>query len=210
MNIQIIFFFTLIVLIGATAVINACTLTYTNNLATDSITLCGRHNGGIPGAWFSKTLAPGETITNPCVTTTTGNSYETYLTIRNKTSCGWNNGCSVNTGTCLFYPYEIGQGLSSENQYWYGYAAQNFDGGIGMTSFKYSSPSVDYGIKMNCMSYGITPLNITCEPDSASKHGAACNPSHPVLDGFANSGVVACGKNGNASVVVEIFEGSFP
>lgn len=218
MNRQMLFFVALLVMMttiilttfssSTTTFIDAasCTLTYKNTLATSTITLCGRQDGGIPGAWFSKTLAPNETYSSPCVVTTSGKSYETYLTVRNKTSCGWNNGCSPNTGTCIFYPWEIGQGLSSANLYWYGYAAQNFDGGIGMTSFKYSSPVVSYGIKMQCLSYGVTPLNITCQPDSMAVHGAVCQPAQNVLDGFADSGVVACGKNGNANISIEIFE----
>lgn len=186
---------------------SACTLIFRNTLAFDSVRLCGRKNGGVPGAWYSKLLAPNQTFTRPCSVTTEGVSYETYFTVRNSsTNCGWNNPCTPNTGTCLEYPWTMGEGLSSQDQYWYGSLSQNWDGGIGFTKFAFDSPEVNYGVKLSCLSYGTSSWNSTCLPSSSAPAGAACDPSHPVLGKFADTGVVACGPKSAATMYITIFE----
>ena len=183
----------------------ACRLHFRSRLRTDTVRLCGRANGGVPGAWFSHALRPGETFSRPCAVTAAGKSFETYFSFRNDTRCGWDGPCAPNTGTCRSYPWTLGQGLSSDNGLWYGFIAANFDGAIGYQGSSYGNRSmVSYGVRLDCMSYGTAPWNATCGV-AANRKGPTCQPNVPSL-GFPDSGVVACGPKNNQAMFVTVIE----
>lgn len=179
--------------------IDNCFIVFHNTLSRDSVRLCGRQNGGVPGAWYERALAPGQKYRRPCQSNA-GTSLLTYLTFRNDTACGWDNGCpAANGGICKSYPYQLGEGVGS-TQYWYG--------GIGATSG--GDPGIayqnkyTYGVSLSCLSYGVQPWNATCVPD-ATGDSPICTPNVPA-NGAPNSGVVACGKQGNiGDIYVMIF-----
>lgn len=191
-------------LVAAALAATTCNMEIQNTLTDASILLCGRHNGGQPGARFTQLLQPGGTYTYPCPETTPNDSYELYFSIRNDTKCTW-DACSVNTGTCKSYPWVIGEGVSWQNGYWYGFVAANFDGaGLGFEG-NYASPNVQYGVQMNCSSYGTQPWSGTCGVDS-STNDPYCNPNAPSF-GKPDSGVVACGPAYNeGTITVTIFQ----
>lgn len=174
-----------------------CTMSVLNTLTHDSILLCGRTNGGIPGARFATLLAPGKSTQWPCPLTTATNSFETYFTIRNDTKCQWDPTCPVPTGTCQSYPWLIGEGVSWQDGYWYGFLAANFDGaGLGWQG-NYGSKSCSYGIQMNCSSYGVTPWSGTCGVKGGQPW---CTPDVPNFN-LPGTGVVACGPKQNEGVI---------
>lgn len=182
-----------------------CNMRVTNTLTYSSVLLCGRTNGGIPGQRFSHLLPPGGVFTYPCPETTATTSYETYLSVRNDTTCTWDTNCNPNTGTCKSYPWVIGEGLSWQNSLWYGFLAANFDGaGVGFEG-NYGSSSVRYGVQMNCSSYGTSAWTGTCGVD-ASSNEPFCSPNTPAY-GKPDTGVVACGPASNEGTIeVSIFE----
>lgn len=178
-----------------------CTMKITNKLQVDSVLLCGRTNGGVPGAWYNKSLGAGESFSYPCAQTAIDVSYETYFSVRGDKTCKWDN-CNPNTGSCKHYPFILGEGLSWSDGYWYGFIASNFDGGIGWQG-NYSSREANYSVSLSCSSYGVTPWKATCGPLSSGK--PFCKPNHPAI-GFPDSGVVAAGpKNNQGTIEVEIF-----
>ena len=197
----------LLVVAASAAVHGACLLTFHNKMPLDTIRLCGRQNGAIPGAWYSRALEPGATYTRGC-TSNAGTSFETYFTVRNDTACGWDQSCQPDTGTCQSYPWVLGQGLAS-NGLWYGGIGANWDGnGLGYTASSYTDPTlVDYGVRLSCSSYGTSPWNATC--DAAVSGEPACTPNVPNA-GRPNSGIVACGprnkQQGRYEIRVEIFD----
>ena len=179
----------------------SCTTQITNTLATANVLLCGRENGGVPGARFTHLLGPGQTYSYPCPVTSASTSYEVYFTLRNDTVCTWDT-CTVNTGTCKSYPWVIGEGVSWQNGYWYGFVAANFDGGVGFLG-DYGASNVQYGVQLNCSSYGVRPWSGTCGVSSSSPY---CVPNAPAPTGQPDSGVVACGPANNQGVInVNIF-----
>mmetsp|Transcript_20708 Transcript_20708/g.23942 ORF Transcript_20708/g.23942 Transcript_20708/m.23942 type:complete len:207 (+) Transcript_20708:32-652(+) len=198
-----------LLLVAAVVVVGVCGATcnmrVVNTLAHDSVLLCGRTNGGIPGAWYTHLLPPGGVYTYACPQTTPNDSFETYYSIRNDTSCTWDQGCNPSTGTCKSYPWVIGEGLSWQNGLWYGFAAANFDGaGLGFQG-NYGSKVVQYGIQMNCSSYGTSAWSGTCGVDSTTNE-PYCNPNAPAFN-KPDTGVVACGPaNNEGTIEVQIFE----
>ncbi|CUG85886.1 Hypothetical protein, putative [Bodo saltans] len=192
-----------IVLVVATAA--NCNMKISNTLSSSAILLCGRENGGTPGARFTQLVAPGADYTYACPETTATTSYELYFAVRNDTVCTWDSGCNPNTGSCKSYPWVIGEGLSWQNGLWYGFVAANFDGaGLGFSG-NYGSRSVQYGVQMKCSSYGTSPWTGTCDVDSSTNE-PVCNPNTPSY-GKPDSGVVACGPaNNQGTIEVSIFE----
>lgn len=197
-----------LLMIGVCAAIvlaDSCTMQVTNTLKHDAILLCGRENGGMPGARFKQLVQPGAVYSYPCPETTATTSYEVYFAIRNDTECTW-DACTINTGTCKSYPWVIGEGISWQNGYWYGFVAANFDGaGLGFTG-NYGGSSVQYGVQMNCSSYGTTPWEGTCGVSNSNPY---CNPNQENFPNKPDSGVVACGPAHNqGTITVSIFESS--
>lgn len=182
-----------------------CNMQVTNTLSASAILLCGRENGGTPGARFTKLLAPGEQYSYACPETTASTSYELYFAIRNDTVCTWDSGCSPNTGSCKSYPWVIGEGRSWQNGLWYGFVAANFDGsGAGFLG-NYGAANVQYGVSLSCSSYGTTPWTGSCGVDRGTNE-PYCSPNVPSF-GKPDTGVVACGPaNNEGTIDVRIFE----
>ncbi len=180
----------------------SCTTQITNSLKDASVLLCGRMNGGMPGARFTQLLQPGQSYQYACPQLTQSTSYEVYFALRNDTQCTWDGPCSVNTGTCKSYPWVLGEGVSWQNGYWYGFVAANFDGGIGFDG-NYGAADVKYGVQLNCSSYGVKPWSGTCGVSGDSPY---CVPNAPAPTGQPDSGVVCCGpKNNQGLLTVNIF-----
>lgn len=192
----------LVALSAASVSTGGCTMQIRNTLKHDSILLCGRENGGMPGARFSKLLPAGSSFSYPCPETTADKSFETYFAVRNDTKCTW-DACKVDTGTCKSYPWVMGEGLSWENGLWYGFVAANFDGaGLGWQG-NYGSAAVQYGVQLNCSSYGTSAWNGTC---GVHNNEPTCVPNAPNF-GLPGTGVVACGPaNNEGTISVDIFE----
>ena len=172
-----------------------CTTQVHSELVHSSILLCGRLNGGVPGARFSYLLKPGDTYSYPCPETSPSNSFEVYFSLKNDTKCTWDT-CPINTGTCKSYPWVLGEGVSWQNGYWYGFVAANFDGDLGFTG-NYGAADVSYGVQLNCSSYGTMPWNGTCGVSNSQPY---CVPDAPA-NGKPDTGVVACGPAYNEGIL---------
>jgi len=97
----------------------------------------------------------------------------------------------------------LGEGVSPDNGYWYGFLAANFDGaGLGYQG-NYGDAKVSYGVTLLCSSYGTSPWNGTC---SVSGSSPTCTPNVPAY-GKPDTGVVAAGPANNQGVLyVTIWE----
>ncbi|KAK3280156.1 hypothetical protein CYMTET_11996 [Cymbomonas tetramitiformis] len=166
----------------------ACRFNYTN-LGTKSVTICMRENGDAPGEPGSKTLAVGQSWTVPCRASVPGQSWESYLSVSDYTKCGWDQGCTPNTGSCQHYPWTIGQGVGT-NGLWYGSIGANWDGaGVGYIN---GFDKVDYGMRFECSSYnGTQHPKLECGVTGGK---ASCSPNKPNYN-QPNSGVVECDPN---------------
>lgn len=199
-------------LVVAGGEIDGCFINFYNNMSNTAITLCGRQNGGIPGAWYTRTLPPGGRYRRPCQSNA-GTSLLTLLSVRNDSTCGWASGCPLpNSGICT-YPWQIGEGIG-EDGYWYGAVGATAGGAPGWAyTGDYGAQNVSYGVELSCMSYGRTPWNATCSvrtPDWSKTACPFCKPFTPT-NGAPNSGVVACGpKNGPMQIYVNIFNVEYP
>ena len=173
------------VLLLAVAAAQGCTMQYTNK-AKESVTVCMRVNGGVPGAGLNRTLAPGASVKIPCRASVPGQSSESYFALPGLHGCGWDQGCSPDTGSCHSYPWVMGQGVGT-NGLWYGAIGANWDGaGMGYTG---GYGKVTYGLHFSCSSYNGTQFpKLTCGVKDAKPY---CTPNHPNYN-QPSSGVVEC------------------
>eukprot|EP01062_Namystynia_karyoxenos_P080711 TRINITY_DN872_c0_g1_i2.p1 TRINITY_DN872_c0_g1~~TRINITY_DN872_c0_g1_i2.p1 ORF type:complete len:222 (+),score=83.15 TRINITY_DN872_c0_g1_i2:88-666(+) len=168
------------------AAASGCDIRFANK-ASKEVTLCLRHNGDAPGTEWQQSLgAVNGTVTVGCHNGGAGgkDSWQTYFSEPGG-SCGWNQNCSVNTGTC-HYPWSLGQGISADNGNWYGSVGANWDGaGLGYTG---DYNKIGYGVNLQCTSYKTQHVNATCTVDAGQP---TCTPNHPNYN-RPNSGVVLC------------------
>lgn len=174
-----------------------CTTQYKNDASTP-ITLCFRVNGNAPGETLNKTLQPGDSWDVPCPSNQDpaghGVSNQMYFSTRDWNQCGWDQGCTQNTGTCKHYPWVFGQGTGT-NGLWYGAIGTNWDGAtsttppVGYTGGGFADDNVHYGLGFKCSAYnGTQHPDLKCTVVEGKQN---CTPSHP-NQGQPSSGVVEC------------------
>jgi len=169
----------------------ACDLTYDNKMSQD-ITLCVRQNGGVPGAAGKITVKANSKKVVPCHNNTATTSVETYFPLLGFDECGYDT-CApplINTGTCIHYPYVLGQGVSAANSNWYGSIGYNWDGaGQGCVNCTY-----DYSLELTCTAYKTQKIDDNCGP-------SGCTPNKPNY-AKPNSGVEECDSDSAITVTI--------
>ena len=184
-----------ITLLALTSSASGCLMNYTNT-ADVPVTICMRNNGNAPGQSGNKTLAKGESWVVGCRASVPGQSWESYFAVPGWSTCGWDQGCNPNTGTCKHYPWSVGQGVGT-NGLWYGAIGANWDGaGVGFTG---GFDKVPYGLHFKCNAYNNTQHpDLKCGVHSGTPY---CTPNKPNY-GQPNSGVVECDPDQTLSMTI--------
>eukprot|EP00755_Sulcionema_specki_P021949 Sspe_Gene.75321::Locus_47068_Transcript_1_1_Confidence_1.000_Length_800::g.75321::m.75321 len=175
-----------------------------------------------PGNYHSYSLKPGQTLSIPCPVVpqhpSFSDTYLTYLSVRNATSCPLDMGCKNNTASCKTYPWAFTGNVGDTQEHggrYYTAMFTNHDGDIpdhpagavptGWTGDYADKKTAGYGMQLECTDGTWEPSPPLVMLKCGVNGTAYCTPSQPYCPGFPDTGVHTC-RLGDIPIKMTIFE----